>query len=323
MGWIKNAINTLKWMELAKFVFDMIVAIGSWKLVRKALSYVPHISSDWASVLAWFAAAGVLYALISWQDKKYSSRPAWTSGKKPQEPSKLVIHWAKYRAVENSGEICDVGDVLRQIIFGDSLVFDIENDNFVIGDKKILPDDFLSGKEKRLQVNYSYGGGQRATTERREHGRLLLPEDSKIKWLAGENQRLANEVQRLTPAAPKIGELSFRVVDEVAAEGFPLKLRMQFRNDSATAIDVQLRDYRPELITLKSFPTEVIQVRLRDLWYPRDHTVGRIALYPGQQFQIWIAPDESKFNKAQVELHRGRIGTLVFQVDGQNLEIKL
>jgi hypothetical protein len=34
------------------------------------------------------------------------------------------------------------------------------------------------------------------TTERREHGRLLLPEDSKIQWLMGE-------VDRLKAAQPK------------------------------------------------------------------------------------------------------------------------
>ncbi len=112
-----------------------------------------------------------------------------------KKPSKLVIHWANYRAVESGGDVCEVGDFLRQIIAGDSLVFDIENHNFVIGDKNFVPHDPLPFKEKRLQVNYSYGGEIPVITERREHGRLLLPEDSKIKWLMAE-------VARLTAAQP-------------------------------------------------------------------------------------------------------------------------
>jgi hypothetical protein len=112
-----------------------------------------------------------------------------------KKPSKLVIHWANYRAVEGGGEEFQVGDFLRQIISGDSLVFDIENHNFVIGDKNFLPRDPLWGKEKRLQVNFSYAGSAPITTERREHGRLLLPEDSKIKWLMGETARLERETK--------------------------------------------------------------------------------------------------------------------------------
>jgi hypothetical protein len=104
---------------------------------------------------------------------------------------------------------------------------------------------------------------------------------------------------------------------------YPLKLRMHLRNDSTVTVDVQLQEYRPELITVKGFPIEVFQIRLRDSWYPKEHGAGRIALYPGQQFQAWIGLDEGKFNKAQVEGHRGRIGTLVLLVNGQNVEIKL
>ena len=112
------------------------------------------------------------------------------------KPSKLVIHWANYRAVENGGDVYEVGDFLRRIISGDSLVFDIENHNFVIGDKNFVPRDPLPFKEKRLQVNYSYGGQPSRTTERREHGRLLLPEDSAIQWLR-------SEIDRVKAAQPK------------------------------------------------------------------------------------------------------------------------
>jgi hypothetical protein len=107
-----------------------------------------------------------------------------------KKTSKLVIHWANYRAVEGGGVEYPVGDFLQQIISGDSLVFDIENHNFVIGNKNFVPHDPLTSKKKRLQVNYSYGGEPARTTERREHGRLLLPEDSEVKWLTGEVARL-------------------------------------------------------------------------------------------------------------------------------------
>jgi hypothetical protein len=79
---------------------------------------------------------------------------------------------------------------LRKIISGDSLVVDIENHNFKVSGKDFVPRDPLPSKPKRLQVNYSYEGNPSITTERREHGRLLLPEDSKIKWLAGEVDRI-------------------------------------------------------------------------------------------------------------------------------------
>lgn len=238
----------------------------------------------------------------------------------PKKSSKLVIHWANYRAVDGSGEVCEVGEFLRQIISGDSLVFDVENHNFVIGDKNFVPNDPSPFKEKRLQVNYSYGGQQATTTERREHGRLLLPEDSKIKWLASEVDRL--KAAQLLPVVPKITTLSYRFVDE-AVEGYPLKVRIHLRNDSTVTVDLQVHEYRPELVTVKRFPTEVLQLRLRDSWYPKEHGAGRIALYPGQQFEAWIAPDEAKFTKAQVETYRGRIGTLVLLVNGQHVEIKL
>jgi hypothetical protein len=112
------------------------------------------------------------------------------------EPSKLVIHWANYRAIENNGDVYEVGDFLQQIISGDSLVVDIENHNFVVGDKNFVPHDPLPFKMKRLQVNYSYRGQPAITVTRQEHGRLVLPEDSAIPWLK-------SEIDRLKAALPK------------------------------------------------------------------------------------------------------------------------
>jgi len=139
---------------------------------------------------------------------------------KSKDPSKLVIHWANYQAADNAGgEVFQVADFLRQIISGDSLVFDIENHNFVIGDKNFVPRDPLVGKIKRLQVNYSYAGGTPVTTERREHGRLLLPEDSKISWLMDQ----VNQLKALQPALSPypIPDLRLKVLSVVSElQGF-------------------------------------------------------------------------------------------------------
>jgi len=70
MGWVKNAITTLKWMELAKFVWDLILFVFSLGLVKKALSYIPQISTDWAWLIALCVASAVLFLLIRSQEKK-------------------------------------------------------------------------------------------------------------------------------------------------------------------------------------------------------------------------------------------------------------
>jgi hypothetical protein len=113
-----------------------------------------------------------------------------------KEPSKLRIHSANYRAVQGGGQTYDVSEFLRKIISGDTLAFDVENHNFVIGDKNFVPNDPLFGVVKQLQVTYSYGAEPTITIVRYEHDRLVLPEDSKI-------QQLTEEIVRLKAAQPK------------------------------------------------------------------------------------------------------------------------
>ncbi len=160
--------------------------IPGFVLGLTALLFRDRRSQLVARLLAWFRAPNKLDVALAENAglKKRLAESTETVG--TAKISKLVIHWANYRAVEGGGEEFQVGEFLRQIISGDSLVFDIENHSFVIGDKNYVPRDPLWGKEKRLQVNYSYAGSAPVTTERREHGRLLLPEDSKITWLWGE-----------------------------------------------------------------------------------------------------------------------------------------
>jgi hypothetical protein len=171
-----------------------------------------HEAAIW--LIAGIASSAIGYY---WSQVKRAIARLGTSFKK--KPSKLTIHWANYRAVENGGDVYDVGDFLRQIISGDSLVFDIESHNFVIGDKNFVPRDPLPFKEKRLQVNYSFANEPARTTERREHGRLLLPEDSKIQWLMGEVDRL--KAAQPKPAQYPVPQLRSKVVAIVSAlQGF-------------------------------------------------------------------------------------------------------
>lgn len=110
-----------------------------------------------------------------------------------RQPSKLVIHSADYRAIENGGQVYEVSDFLRAIISGDSLVFDIENHNFVIGDQNFVPKDPLPFKPKRLQVTYSYGGQPASPIVRYEHSRLVLPEDTEIRRLKSDIEQIKQE----------------------------------------------------------------------------------------------------------------------------------
>lgn len=109
---------------------------------------------------------------------------------------KLVIHSANYRAYGGEGQNFQVADFLRQIIDKESLVFDVENHNFVVNGQNFVPRDPLPGQTKFLRVTYSYDGGLATTTERPEHSRLILPEDSEI-------IRLRNELERQKSVIPE------------------------------------------------------------------------------------------------------------------------
>jgi len=68
--------------------------------------------------------------------------------------------------------------------------------------------------------------------------------------------------------------------------------------------------------------SDVLQIKQRE-WFPKDHGVDRVAVYPGQLFQAWVGVDESKFKDDQVRSLIGRIGTLVFLVNGKELPFEL
>jgi hypothetical protein len=59
----------LEWARLTKFVFDLLASAVSLKIVQKLLSYIPQISHDWATIIAWASAALVLLVLLMWQSR--------------------------------------------------------------------------------------------------------------------------------------------------------------------------------------------------------------------------------------------------------------
>jgi hypothetical protein len=74
MAWLPKLKNALEWLRLAIFVGDLLIAMASWKAVKKLLTYVPHVSEDWASIIAWLAAALILFALVWWQQRSKSEQ---------------------------------------------------------------------------------------------------------------------------------------------------------------------------------------------------------------------------------------------------------
>lgn len=65
----------LDWAGRFQVVLNAVAAIAGWQLTKKALSYIPQISRDWASVIAWCAAAVLLFWLISWQESRAAIKP--------------------------------------------------------------------------------------------------------------------------------------------------------------------------------------------------------------------------------------------------------
>jgi hypothetical protein len=102
---------------------------------------------------------------------------------------------------------------------------------------------------------------------------------------------------------------------------YPLKCYVTLRNKSSECIDVSLSNYLPGNVTLKDFSSDVLQLRFKG-WWPQPG-VERISVLPGQLFRAWVGPNERKFNEEQVNSLRGRIGTLVFSINGKPLSIDL
>lgn len=105
--------------------------------------------------------------------------------------------------------------------------------------------------------------------------------------------------------------------------GYPLKYYIEMRNDSGKSIEVSVVKFQPKNIRLKSFPTEVMQVRFHAKWFPSDESVDKVAVYPGQLCRAWIGVNESEFTEQQVKAAVGRIGTLTVSANKKQIPIDL
>jgi hypothetical protein len=86
--------TTLEWVRLGKFVFDVVVAIFSLKLIKQLLTYVPQIPDAWALIIAWGSTAIVLFFLLWWQEKRKAS----VQGQAPQNASTNLLNSSKFDA---------------------------------------------------------------------------------------------------------------------------------------------------------------------------------------------------------------------------------
>lgn len=130
---------------------------------------------------------------------------------------------------------------------------------------------------------------------------------------------------RSSASRPKITVLatSLSHSDVKPPLGFPLKMYVEMRNDHPRCINVRLSGYISSLVTLKTLPLDVLQIKYSGTWMPENKTEERVAVLPRQQFRAWVGFDESTFTKEQLEQHRGKIGTLLLRVNGQTVDIRL
>lgn len=103
---------------------------------------------------------------------------------------------------------------------------------------------------------------------------------------------------------------------------YPLKCHVILQNVASEAADVRLIEFRPKDITLKRFLLEVLQIGFGQRWFPPEE-VAEVAVYSNQLLSAWIGVDETKFTELQVNQAKGRIGTLIFSVNNQNIAIDL
>ena len=195
---------------ICRFVFDVTIWLGALACVFTFLGVKPWwISRVQAPAMTpapisppplshgsvvWLVCGLLLFA-VGIVSSGYSLYRRW---KAASRSSKLVIHSASYAAFTGIGKDYDVTEFLRLIIAGDSLVLDIENHNFVIGDNNWVPKDPKPSTKKRLQVTYSYDGGQPTTIERPEGSRLVLPEDSLLgQELARIKRQYEDQIRRM------------------------------------------------------------------------------------------------------------------------------
>jgi hypothetical protein len=130
--------------------------------------------------------------------------------------------------------------------------------------------------------------------------------------------------RKLTPHVTRVS-VSIPDIDSDRKLTYPLKCYVTLRNDAMECADVRLSAYRPRSVTVKDFPLDVLQLRFGRQWCPTPDGVDHLAVLPGQLFRGWIGLDESKINEEQARgfLLRGDVGTLVFLINGNSVNIEL
>jgi cyanate permease len=96
---LEQVKTVLEWARLGKLVFDLFVAVFSLKLIKKLLTYIPQVSTDWATIIAWWAAAFVLFLLVWWHEKRNESG----QGPALQNPSNSLLNSSTFNATTYFG----------------------------------------------------------------------------------------------------------------------------------------------------------------------------------------------------------------------------
>jgi hypothetical protein len=128
---------------------------------------------------------------------------------------------------------------------------------------------------------------------------------------------------KIAPAIVKVGDW---VLDGTADPklGYPLKIRMQFRNDSPATVDVRMSHYTANRGPLREpFPLAVLQLKLGGDWLPTQKLEERIAVLPGQHFRAWVGIDHQKMTKQQLEEYKGQVGTIALVANEEIINFAL
>jgi len=257
--------------------YRSILAVVALLLLTAYDIYDRHVNG-WLVLAPWWHYGPILLGVVA---------VIWlmVGGLRRKEASKLVIHSANYRAFQGGGQAYDVSEFLRKIISGNSLVFEIENHNFVIGDKNFVPIDPLVGKIKRLQATYSYAGGAPIPIERYEHDRLVLPEDSEI-------QRLTDEIARTKQeAAEQIARLNKQCeADLYRSRQASDQLRVEARAAKDRIAEIEAKQPKPT-----QYPLPDLRLKIVTLCYVLQRFLGEhgeeptVARKPGESDDAFMA----------------------------------
>jgi hypothetical protein len=269
-----------------------------WDIIRETITMMlPFLAGlgikswvhDYATPLMW-TGAFVASALIAFSDRLLhrGSNTGMSHNRSLVHNGQLLIHSANWAP---KGATFDVTATVRRLISNDRL--DIPVDVKVLGDKH-------HGDGKFLTVSYSIGK-LTAKPEWPKPSRLVLPE------------------------RPHISVVKVYTDNDPTAKGYPLKIRYELKNGSDICLDVKLHAYGlNNTFVLKQVVNEVLQVKFYPAgWFPIDDGGTNVAVLPDQEFRGWIAVNDSRFSKAQIDVLIGNLGKVILYVNGDLIEISI